>query len=278
MRQDETRRSCVLEAHHLDVGYDGVAVVRDVNLRVAPGQVVTLIGPNGAGKSTILKTMTGHEKPLAGKVFLAGEDLTKLTGNVRSRHLSVLLTDRMRSELLTCADVVEAGRYPYTGSLGILTAADKEKVREAMVLTKVWDLCDQDFMHLSDGQRQRVMLARAICQEPDVLVLDEPTNHLDVRYQIELLGILRQLARERRVGILMTVHELMLARRASDWLVCVKAGSVVAQGTPEEVFTPPVIDDLFDLEPGTYDVATGDVVIDAASGQGVPKAGGHETA
>lgn len=277
MRQDEMRPSCVLEARHLDVGYDGVTVVKDVNLSVAPGQVVTLIGPNGAGKSTILKTVTGHVKALAGQVVLAGEDLSKLTGNQRSRRLSVLLTDRLRSELLTCADVVEAGRYPYTGSLGILTAADKEKVHEAMVLTKVWDLRNQDFMQLSDGQQQRVMLARAICQEPDVLVLDEPTNHLDVRYQIELLGILRQLARDKGVGILMTVHELMLARRASDWLVCVKAGSVVAQGTPEEVFVPSVIDDLFDLEPGTYDVATGDVVIDVADGRDALKAGGHET-
>lgn len=260
----EPQKSCVLEVRHLDVGYDGRPVVRDVNLRVCAGQVVTLIGPNGAGKSTILKTMTGHLAPLSGQALLLGDNLATLSGKERSRRLSVLLTDRVRTELLTCSDVVEAGRYPYTGSLGILSEHDRAIAREAMELTAVWDLRDKDFMQLSDGQRQRVMLARAICQAGDVLVLDEPTNHLDVRYQIEFLRIVRRLAAEKGMAVLMTVHELPLARRASDWLLCVKNGAVVAQGTPDEVFVSSVIDDLFDLVPGTYDALTGDVMIDVA--------------
>ena len=123
-------------------------------------------------------------------------------------------------------------------------------------------------MRLSDGQRQRVLLARAICQEPDVLLLDEPTSYLDVRYQVELLSILRELARTEGVAVVATLHELQLARVISDQVVCVRDGRVFACGTPAEVFVPEVIDALFDLEPGSYDPATGAVRLPAAPGRG----------
>lgn len=265
-RADLTNETLVT-TRDLVVGYEGRSLVAGIALQVRQGQIVTLIGPNGAGKSTILKTIAGHLDALGGCVLLSGKDLRDVTVRERSRELSVMLTDRVRTELLTCADIVEMGRYPYTGRLGIVTLTDRQKVREAMELLQVWDLRDRDFMQLSDGQRQRVLLARAVCQEPCTLVLDEPTSHLDVRYQIELLSVLRHLARERDLGILMTLHELPLARRASDWLVCVKEGKVALQGTPEQVFVSSVIDALFDLEPGTYDALTGDVTLPGTSGQ-----------
>lgn len=255
----DTHDVALIETRSLSVGYDGKILVRDVDLTVLAGQVVTLIGPNGAGKSTILKTVAGQIEPIGGGIQLLGRYLRGIPGRERSRELSVMLTDRVQTELLTCADIVEMGRYPYTGHLGSTTPEDRRKVREAMELLQVWDLRDQDFMRLSDGQRQRVMLARAVCQEPRTLILDEPTNHLDVRYQVELLRVLRRLAHERGLGILLTLHELPLARRVSDWLVCIKDGGVLLQGTPEEVFVPEVIDSLYDLEPGTYDAFTGDV-------------------
>lgn len=260
----DTQGVALIETRSLSVGYDGNALVRDVDLTVLAGQVVTLIGPNGAGKSTILKTVAGQIEPIGGGIQLLGRDLRSIPGRERSRELSVMLTDRVQTELLTCADIVEMGRYPYTGHLGSTTPEDRGKVREAMELLQVWDLRDQDFMRLSDGQRQRVMLARAVCQEPRTLILDEPTNHLDVRYQVELLRVLRRLAHERGLGILLTLHELPLARRVSDWLVCIKDGGVLLQGTPEEVFVPEVIDALYDLEPGTYDAFTGDVSLQEA--------------
>lgn len=265
-RADLTNETLVT-TRDLVVGYEGRSLVAGIALQVRQGQIVTLIGPNGAGKSTILKTIAGHLDALGGCVLLSGKDLRDVTVRERSRELSVMLTDRVRTELLTCADIVEMGRYPYTGRLGIATLTDRQKVREAMELLQVWDLRDRDFMQLSDGQRQRVLLARAVCQEPRTLVLDEPTSHLDVRYQIELLSVLRHLAREQGLGILMTLHELPLARRASDWLVCVKEGKVALQGTPEQVFVSSVIDALFDLEPGTYDALTGDVTLPGTSGQ-----------
>ena len=251
----------VLRADGLTVGYEGVPVVEAVDVVVRPGRIVTLIGPNGAGKSTLLKTLAGYLPAVEGCVYLTGTPIERLTEHERALVLSVMLTERLRTELLTCLDVVEMGRYPHTGRLGIISDSDREVVRGAMELVGVWDLRHQDFMRLSDGQRQRVLLARAICQEPRVMVLDEPTNYLDIRYQIELLGVLRTLAAERDIAIVMSLHELPLAHKVSDWVVCVKDGEVVAQGLPSEIFLPSVIDELYDLETGTFDATTGAIVL-----------------
>lgn len=257
-----------LAARGLDAGYAGRAVVSGVELEVRAGEVTTLVGPNGAGKSTILRTLAALLEPVAGRVLVDGEPLRRLGAAERARRLSVVLTDRPRTELLTCEDVVESGRYPYTGRFGALSGHDREVVRRTMLLTNTWGMRDEDFMRLSDGQRQRVLLARAICQEPDVLLLDEPTSYLDVRYQVELLSILRELARTEGVAVVATLHELQLARVVSDQVVCVRNGRVFACGTPAEVFVPEVIDALFDLEPGSYDPATGAVRLPAAPGRG----------
>ena len=254
---DRVEDSAILRAQGLAVGYDGAPLVSGIDLAVAAHGVVTLVGPNGAGKSTLLKTVAGLLAPVGGAVWLSGRPLEQLDPHERALELSVMLTDRLRTELLTCADVVEMGRYPHTGRMGVPTSTDLAKVREAMQTTRVWDLRDKDFMQLSDGQRQRVMLARAICQEPRLLVLDEPTSYLDVHYQIELLAVLRELVETRGVGVLMSLHELPLVWKVSDWVVCMKDGVITAQGTPQKMCAPEIIDELFDLEPGTFDPLTG---------------------
>ena len=248
-----------VRAEGLAVGYGGRAVVEGVDLELPAGCVMTLIGPNGAGKSTILKTVTGQLAPLAGSLELSGRPLREMSERERALELSVVLTERPATELMTVSDVVEAGRYPHTGSLGVLHDDDRRAVREAMELVGVAELAGRDFMCLSDGQKQRVMLARAICQEPRTIVLDEPTSYLDVRHQLDLLSILRGLARERGLSILMALHELSLARVVSDRVVCVKDGRVFAQGAPEEMFRSELVDELYDLEPGLFDPATGSV-------------------
>lgn len=251
------QNSTALRATGLTVGYDGQPLVRDVEIAVTPGQIVTLIGPNGAGKSTILKTLTGQLQAVTGTVYLSGKPLERLSSHERALQMAVMLTERLRTELLTCLDVVEMGRYPHTGRLGVLTEADRACVREAMELVRVWDLRQHDFMRLSDGQRQRILLARAICQEPRIMVLDEPTSYLDVHFQIDLLRVLRQLAARKNVGIVMSLHDLPLAYQVSDWVVCVRDGAVMAQGTPAQVFVPEIIDVLYELEPGVFDPMTG---------------------
>ena len=257
----DVRETC-LRTEHFDVGYDSVVLIHDVGIEVAPGEIVTLIGPNGAGKSTILKSIAGYLEPLGGVAYISGKPVSELTPHEMSLEMSVMLTERLRTELLTCADIVETGRYPYTGRLGILSDEDRDIVRDAMEMVHVWDLRDRDFMQISDGQRQRILLARAICQRPRIMMLDEPTNYLDIHYQIELLNVLRRLVADGEVGVIMSLHELPLARIVSTRIICVKGDTIYAQGTPDEIFTPEIIDNLYDLAPGTYNPSTGEIVLE----------------
>ena len=222
---------------------------------------MALIGPNGSGKSTILKTITRHLAPLAGAVELDGREISRWKTAEFARNLAVMLTDRPRTELLTCRDIVEAGRHPYTGRMGTLSPDDHSRVDEAMKTAHVEELAERDFMQISDGQRQRVMLARAIAQDPRVLVLDEPTSYLDIRYQIDLLRILRHLAKSQNVAVIMSIHELELAQKSADKVICVKDGRVFRAGAPEGIFTRETIGELYGLQHGTFNERFGSVEI-----------------
>ena len=257
----------LLELRGLDVGPGRRALVRDVCLAVRPGQVVALIGPNGSGKTTILRTVAGQLRALGGTVELLGRDLPDVPATERARTMSVMLTGRPATELLTCRDVVEAGRYPFTGRLGVLGEKDHEAVRSAMAATGTLELAGRDFSHVSDGQRQRVLLARALCQEPRVLLLDEPTSYLDVRSQLEVLQLLRREARERGIAVVASLHEIDLAQKAADHVICIRDGHVMCQGTPDEVFTTERVAELYELAPGTYDPVFGSVELARPEGE-----------
>lgn len=241
------------EAEQLDAGYQSVPVVRQVSFGLKRGEILTLIGENGAGKSTILKAIRGQLKPLAGMVAMEASDIRSLSGRELARRMSVVLTERIKGEYLTCRDVVSMGRYPYTGMLGTLDEGDRAKVKHALETVGITALADQEFDTLSDGQRQLTMLARALCQEPEILVLDEPTSYLDMRYKLELLDILQRMAREEKLTVIMSLHELELAERVSDKILCIKNHFVDRYGTPEEVFAGNYIEELFDFRSGSYD-------------------------
>ena len=259
--QEAVQNVPYLSTKELTVGYDGKPLINNINFEVNKGEIVTLIGPNGAGKSTILKSITKYLDIVGGTVYIGRDELGKLSSKDLSYEMSCMLTERLRTELLTCKDIVETGRYPYTGRLGILSDEDHERVRAAMDLVHVWDLRDRDFMQISDGQKQRILLARAICQEPHIIVLDEPTSFLDIRYQIELLDVLRHLVRNRDVGVLMSLHELHMARIISDKVICVKGDRIFATGPAEEIFVPEVINELYELQAGRFDPKTGEVTL-----------------
>ena len=245
------------ETQDLAIGY-GTPLLRDIALQAERGKVLALIGPNGAGKSTLLKTLAGQLAAQGGAVLLDGQSLTAYTPNARARKLALMLPHTARTELATCFDMAAAGRYPYTGRLGILSDADRRAVHEALTLVQAEALADRDFTKISDGQRQRVLLARAVCQQPEILLLDEPTSFLDVKGKAELMGILQTLAHEKNVAIIVTLHELELAQKLADAVVCVAPQGVSGVLTPQEAFARENICQLFDLTAVQYAALFGD--------------------
>lgn len=251
----------------LTVGYDGKPLIREINIQLKKGEILTLIGPNGAGKSTILKSITRQLATISGTVYLDKEKMAKMTNKEVSQKLAVVLTERMRPELMTCEDIVATGRYPYTGTLGILSAEDKTKVKKSMETVHAWDLKDRDFTAISDGQRQRILLARAICQEPEIIVLDEPTSFLDIRHKLELLSILRSMAKEKGITVIMSLHEIDLAQKIADQILCVKGDHVCYYGTPEQIFEEQTIRELYGIENGFYDPRFGSIELPKVEGE-----------
>ena len=237
---------------NMTVGYGKTPLIRQIGIHVRAGEIVTLIGPNGAGKSTILRSVIRQLGLLEGTVYLDGMPMKGMGEREIAKRMSILMTERIHPELMTCEDVVGTGRYPYTGRMGLLTAEDRGKVREAMELVHAWDLASRDFSQISDGQKQRILLARAICQDPSVIVLDEPTSFLDIRHKLELLTILKDLVRRKKVAVLMSLHELDLAQKLSDYIVCVKGEYIERCGTPEEIFTSSYITGLYGITKGSY--------------------------
>lgn len=250
----------------VSVGYRGKPLIREIDVAIPKGEIVTLIGPNGAGKSTVLKSLTMQLSLIAGMVVIEGMDAQTVSPREMATRVSVLLTDRVKPELMTCRDVVSTGRFPYTGKFGILSHADEQKVDEAMRLVRVEDLGARDFGEISDGQRQRVLLARALCQEPEVLVLDEPTAFLDIRHKLDLLGLLQRLSRKKGLTVLLSLHEIDLAQKISDRVICLKGETVFRFGPPREIFQNDVIGRLYDVAPGAYDVRFGSVELPGATG------------
>ena len=259
----------LLNTDALSVGYGEKTVVSDIVLSAEPGRVLCLIGPNGAGKSTLLRTLLRLLPPTAGAVYLEGKDLQSYPERELARRSAAVLTGRPEPELMRCFELVAAGRYPYTGRLGVLSAADRAVVRESMEQVGVWPLADTDFTQLSDGQRQRVLLARALCQEPRLLILDEPTSYLDIRHKLDFLQLLRQLARQRRIAVVMSMHELELAQRCADTLLCIRGGRVDRTGSPEEIFSGGYIERLYGIENGSFDDYAG--TAEAGRIEGAPR-------
>lgn len=241
------------KTEQMSVGYQGKALIRDIEIGLQRGEILTLIGPNGAGKSTILKSIAKQLKLIHGVVHLDKEELNHMSGLKLSQKMAVVFTEKIKTELMTCEDVVSTGRYPYTGHFGILSKEDYAAIEEAMELVHVTEIRNQDFTKISDGQKQRVMLARAICQEPEIIILDEPTSFLDVKYKLEFLSLLLELRAKRELTVIMSLHELELSKIISDKILCIKEGYVERCGTPEEIFESDFIKRLFHIKEDCFE-------------------------
>lgn len=247
------------ELSNLSVGYNKKVLIHDICLDIKKGDIVTLIGPNGAGKSTILKSITRQLEIISGQVMFDSKEIRSISYKELSTKMAVVLTERLKTELLTCHDIVATGRYPYTGRLGILSHEDEEKVDDALRAVNALDLGGRDFNAISDGQKQRILLARAICQEPEIIILDEPTSFLDIRYKLELLSILGRMAKQNGITIIMTLHEIDLAQKISDKIVCVSGDHITRYGSPQEVFQEDVIKELYNIDNGFFDPMFGSI-------------------
>ena len=242
-------------------------VLKNIYLSFFYGAKIGIIGLNGSGKSTILKSIVKQLKSLGGVVYLNGKATSEMKEAEIAKSLSMVMTEHIHPELMSCRDVVATGRYPYTGTLGILSAEDKEKVKSAMEMVHAWDLKDRDFTAISDGQRQRILLARAICQEPEIIILDEPTSFLDIRHKLELLAILKKMVLEKQMTVIMSLHELDLAQKISDQVICVHGDHIEKYGAPEEIFTSDYIRKLYGITRGSYNAEFGCVEMEPPAGK-----------
>lgn len=224
----------VITLHHLSVGYGHRQVLTDVNLSLPRGSLISLMGANGTGKSTLLRTLCGFLKPLEGRVLIEGADLSKLSATEVARRVSIVLTERTDVQGLTSAELVAMGRAPYTGFLGRLHPADKMAVRQAMEAVGIEGLSCRKVGRLSDGEQQKVMIAKALAQATPVVLLDEPTAFLDYPSKVMLMKTLRTLAQHEGKTILLTTHDIELAARLSDMLLEIR-GQQIVRATSAEV-------------------------------------------
>ncbi|MFJ2932374.1 ABC transporter ATP-binding protein [Streptomyces sp. NPDC087219] len=228
-----------LSATGVTVAYEGVDVVHDASMTLRPGEVTVLVGPNGSGKSTLLRTIARLQQPRTATLVLDGDtDGLALSPREFSRRVALLTQGRPTPSGLTVRDVVEFGRYPYRGRWGRADPGGKEAVDRALALTGVTELAGRGAEHLSGGQLQRVWLAGCLAQQTGVLLLDEPTTYLDLRYQVELLDLMRDLADDHGIAVGAVLHDLDQAAAVADRIVLLDAGRVVADGDPEAVLTP----------------------------------------
>ena len=223
-----------------------------ISLVLQPGEVVGLIGPNGAGKSTLLKVLSGIWKTQTGQILLGGQLLSKYRPRQIARLIGQVAQSHGTDAPFTVRDVVLMGRNPYLGRFEVERPQDRQIAEEAMRAVHISALSDRTINTLSGGERQRTFLARALAQEPSILLLDEPTSNLDIRHQIDILATVQRLAHQRALGVLVAIHDLSLAARFCDRLILMYAGTVTAEGAPETVLVPEHIASAFGVQVQPY--------------------------
>lgn len=254
--------TALLRAEALTIGYHAPRqapriVASQLAISLEPGQLMCLLGPNGAGKSTLLRTLIGAQKPLAGHVWLGGERLETLPVRELAKRVSIVLTDRVDVGLLSVYELVALGRFPHTGFSGRLTPADHAAVEQAITLTHSEELARRPVSELSDGERQRVMVARALAQETLLMVLDEPTAFLDLPRRVAILGLLRRLAHETGRGVIVATHELDIALSIADQIGLFNSQGQLQVGLPEELVLDGSLEAAFQGTGLEFDITKG---------------------
>lgn len=260
-------QSPILTTKDLTVGYkqkgSDNTILENVNVSLHSGELVCFMGPNGVGKSTLIRTITGIQKPLSGHVFIDGDLLHDIDIADLSKKLSVVLTDKINAANLTVYELIALGRYPYLRWNISFSVHDKQAIEGAIETTKIGYLANRKIYELSDGQLQKVMIARALCQDTPIMILDEPTAHLDLNNRVEVINLLRDLAKKHNKSILMATHELDLALQSADRIWLTGADQPIVNGFPEDLVLNGAIDKVFqlkgfDLKTGRLEIKKGD--------------------
>lgn len=252
-------KNIVLKTNNLDVGYiqgdRKTTILNGIDISLKSGELVCFMGPNGVGKSTLLRTLTAVQPPISGSVEILGDDLKQLSTAEVAIRISMVLTDKTNAGNLTAEEIVALGRYPYLGWSLSFQKNDRDKIKEAIERTNIGDFKDKRIFELSDGQVQKVMIARALCQDTPIMILDEPTAHLDLNNRVEIINLLKDLARTTKKSILMATHELDLALQSADRLWLAGYNHPIEEGFPEDMVLNGKIDHVFELK--GFDLKTG---------------------
>lgn len=250
----------VLHTKALAVGYKNNAtattVAEHINIHLQQGQLIGLVGANGIGKSTLLRTLINVQPAISGDIFINKAALSTISAVALAKQLSVVLTEKVASKNLSVTELIALGRHPYTNWIGTLTETDKHCINRAIEQTHIEDLRHKKCYELSDGQLQKVMIARALAQDTDLIILDEPTTHLDMYHKAYILKLLQRLAKETNKTILFSSHEIDLAIQLCDSLI-VMTDKAVIQDTPEQLLKDGVFNTLFPDDLIVFDKATG---------------------
>jgi len=272
----------LLEAHELAVGYGrpgkGLRVVVDrIEIALRHGEFVCLLGPNGAGKSTLIRTLTGVQHPLGGSVLLAGTPLETFSPRMLAQRMSLVLTQRVTVGMMPVVTLVALGRHPHTDWAGRLRPEDEEAVWNAIAAVGIEMLAYRPVCELSDGERQKAMIARALAQEPELMILDEATAFLDLPRRVELMHLLGRLAHSGKRAILLSTHDLDLALRCADRLWLLPCGGPLLEGIPEDLVLSDAFGTTFEAAGVRFDKRSGAFSLDnapsgtvALCGDGVP--------
>jgi len=254
----------ILATSNLTIGYrqkkNTVTIAENLNLGFASGKLISLIGANGIGKSTLLRTITGIQKPLSGHVFLKDKNIATYSPLDLAQNLSLVLTEKLPSSNLSVFELVALGRQPYTNWIGSLTPNDIQKVQEALELTQISHLAKKKHFEISDGQLQKVLIARALAQDTPLIILDEPTTHLDLLHKVSLFKLLKKLTNETNKCILFSTHDIDLAIQLSDEMILMTPNLVV-QDEPCNLISKGNFATLFKDEHIVFDAEKGKFVI-----------------
>ena len=235
----------VLHTENLGIGYKGKPLLPDINVSLNEGDIVALAGPNGAGKTTLFKTLCGSLKSIAGRITIFGKDLNQYSATERASLFSLVLTEKPDDLFLKVYDIVAAGRYPQLGLMARLSESDESIIEESLQTVGVKHLIDRNFISLSDGEKQKVMIAKAIVQDTPLIFMDEPAAFLDYPSKIELINLMVKLSREHKKTILFSSHDLDLLLRYCDKMWIVGYGLPLVEGTPKQLIEQGLIDAYF---------------------------------